>query len=472
MNNNQKLTFIEKASYGIASLGDAAVYNFIGLYFLFFLTTVAGVNPGIAGTISSVALAVGIFSNIFVGYASDNSKAKRRRTPYIFASIIPLIVAFICMHTAVNLDGIAQVIYYGAFACLFWIAYSAFYVPYTALGAEITSDYDDRTRIRSYSSWCNMVGNLLGMVSPMIIITFLNQYTNSDATSWTLTTTFIGIIAGLTILAMILKLKSREKRNCFSQSSDQAVPKHNIIVDYFEAIKIKPFKYIVLLNIFSMIAYSAALGSLQYFVVYKLGLPQYDSSKILLVGIIAGLIYVSIFSFIATKIGKRAMFIFGVGGVGILMLLVGQVIGITSFSLAIIFQLIGVAGGTLYWMLAPAVLYDITEVLEFKYGKRSEGILTSLHLISQQIGSSLSVLIIGWVLDFVQFDAELTTQTDLTMMGINFVAIGLPALGYLLAVIVMIFFPINKKTFELLQNALAKKKAGENYSTDGLKRII
>ena len=45
-----------KIGYGIAQVGDAIVYCILLTYLVYYLTAVAHINPGTAGTISSVAL--------------------------------------------------------------------------------------------------------------------------------------------------------------------------------------------------------------------------------------------------------------------------------------------------------------------------------------------------------------------------------------------------------------------------------
>ena len=49
-----KLSFKTKLSYGVGAICDNAMYMLAGTYLLLFLTTVAGISPAIAGTISAV----------------------------------------------------------------------------------------------------------------------------------------------------------------------------------------------------------------------------------------------------------------------------------------------------------------------------------------------------------------------------------------------------------------------------------
>ena len=67
----QKTTLVEKRGYGFASLGDATAYGFIGVYLLFFLTTIAGISPGVAGTIAAIGAVWNAIVNPVMGYIAD-----------------------------------------------------------------------------------------------------------------------------------------------------------------------------------------------------------------------------------------------------------------------------------------------------------------------------------------------------------------------------------------------------------------
>ncbi|MBQ1630450.1 MAG: MFS transporter, partial [Firmicutes bacterium] len=49
----EDLTLRNKICYGIGGICDNTLYTLTGTYLLLFLTTVAGVSPAVAGTISA-----------------------------------------------------------------------------------------------------------------------------------------------------------------------------------------------------------------------------------------------------------------------------------------------------------------------------------------------------------------------------------------------------------------------------------
>lgn len=464
----ERLTFREKLGYGIATAGDGAVYNFVGIYFLFFLTTVAGVSPGKAGTISSIALFASAFFTIFIGYFSDNSRCKTgRRRPYVAAGLPFLLIAFIAMFTNIDLSENVKAWYYGIFAIIFWLAYSMFYVPYTALGAEITSDYDDRTRIRTYAITCNSAGNYFGMVFPLLIVGFFVGQGQSNSAAWTYTAMVSGVFAVLTMAVMLKETKGKE----LIIPQEKRTGRKNIFTDYVEVIKVKPCKYLILSIIFAIIGYTVFNGSVAYFITFNLGLPESYTSTIFLVLCVAVIIYAPLINKLATQRGKRNAYILALVASAILMALF-KFVGIESQLMLLVLAAVYTIGGAGYWQLMSAIIYDLTEIVELKYGKRSEGTLSSLQSVFQQIGTSLGMLVTGWILDLTGFDGNLAVQSQSALSGIALLLTILPAMGFLLGAAMMYLFPVTKAKYQMVQKALKEREETGSFSEEGLKRII
>jgi hypothetical protein len=86
----EKLSFGIKVSYGI---GDVASNFFIvttGMYLLYFLTNVVGVNPALAGTALFIPKFWDVILDPVVGGISDRTKSRfGRRRPYLLYGALP-----------------------------------------------------------------------------------------------------------------------------------------------------------------------------------------------------------------------------------------------------------------------------------------------------------------------------------------------------------------------------------------------
>ena len=89
--NNVKLPMREKIGYGCGSACDTIPYAMFGTYFMFFLTDVAGIPAGVAGTISFVAILCQVIAGPVAGYLSDKSlNPKGRRRPIMMKCAVIL----------------------------------------------------------------------------------------------------------------------------------------------------------------------------------------------------------------------------------------------------------------------------------------------------------------------------------------------------------------------------------------------
>ena len=60
--------------YGIGAIGEGIGYNVFFSFFSFFLTTVAGIPPAVAGVISSVAVLWDAVTDPMIGSWSDTTR--------------------------------------------------------------------------------------------------------------------------------------------------------------------------------------------------------------------------------------------------------------------------------------------------------------------------------------------------------------------------------------------------------------
>ncbi|MEG2199853.1 MAG: MFS transporter, partial [Anaerovorax sp.] len=197
----EKLSLKTKFAYGVAAIGDAGSYTILGTFLMFFLTTVAGINPVTAGTIAAMGSVWDAVCSPIIGYISDNRQSKYgRRIPFMFFAAFPLGVSCSMLFASIDASYALKVLYYGVLVIVFWTAFSAFFIPYMAMGAEITNDYDERTSLRSTTYGFNIVGMVIGMVMPTLIVDFLLNREVSLSHAWHGAGMIVGAMAALSIL--------------------------------------------------------------------------------------------------------------------------------------------------------------------------------------------------------------------------------------------------------------------------------
>ena len=143
------LTAVEKWSYAVGnmpfSVKDAAFVNFV----VFYYTQVQGLSGSLAGLAMFIAMVSDAINDPIVGSWSDTFKSRwGRRHPLILGGGLPMALMFLALFAPP--DGMGEI---GIFLWLTIVSIllrtflTIYFIPYSAMGAELSGDYDERTVI-------------------------------------------------------------------------------------------------------------------------------------------------------------------------------------------------------------------------------------------------------------------------------------------------------------------------------------
>lgn len=156
-----------KFAYGLGQVAETVKSTGFDLFLFFYFTQVLGLAGSLAGLAVMLALAFDAITDPLAGRLSDNWHSSRgRRHPFMFAAALPLALAWFGLFMPP--EGMGQMglfLWLTGFAMLVRGAMTLYYVPYLALGAELTSDYHERT---SVAAWRGISG-VLG-ATPVILV--------------------------------------------------------------------------------------------------------------------------------------------------------------------------------------------------------------------------------------------------------------------------------------------------------------
>jgi Na+/melibiose symporter-like transporter len=136
-----------KLYYGFGSVAYGIKDNGFAFFLLLFYNQVLGLPASWVGAGIMAALIVDAMTDPIVGYVSDNLHSRwGRRHPFMYAAAIPVAVSFFFLWSPPS--GLSQdslFAYFLGVAILVRIFITFYEIPSTALVAELTDDYDDRT---------------------------------------------------------------------------------------------------------------------------------------------------------------------------------------------------------------------------------------------------------------------------------------------------------------------------------------
>ena len=163
----RQLSSLEKWSYAIGnmpwSVKDAAFMNFV----VFYYTQVQGLSGTLTGLAMFIALTWDAISDPVVGSWSDTLRTRwGRRHPLLVAGGVPTALLFLALFQPPgNLGQMGIFLWLLGVSILLRTFLTIYFIPYSALGAELSTDYDERTVIAKARV---TMGWLVGMAMPAI----------------------------------------------------------------------------------------------------------------------------------------------------------------------------------------------------------------------------------------------------------------------------------------------------------------
>ncbi len=155
-----QLTFNTKFAYGVGQLAEGLKNSALGTFVLFYYNQVLGLPGTLAGLALAIALLFDAFTDPLAGSISDNWRGKNgRRHPFMYASAVPLAIFFYLLFSPPEgLSEIGLFLWLTVTVLLTRGAMTLYHVPHIALGAELSTDYHERSQVVSYRYVFGFVG--------------------------------------------------------------------------------------------------------------------------------------------------------------------------------------------------------------------------------------------------------------------------------------------------------------------------
>ena len=195
-----------KVYFGIGAGGEAAsmwIFNAVGLIFY---QQILGLPAGLAATAMAIAIFVDAITDPLIGAVSDNFRSRfGRRHPFLLMAPIPLaLCVFLIFHPPQFVVESTSLLF--SWLCLFTVlqrTFQTFYVvPHLAMGAELSTDYLERTRVMSFNNLFSLYGTMfMHSISWFLVFGFL--FADQGGQLYRPAYTWIAMTACATILLSI-----------------------------------------------------------------------------------------------------------------------------------------------------------------------------------------------------------------------------------------------------------------------------
>ncbi len=465
----KKISFAKKVGYSIGGATDTLAYDFVAAFLLFFLTNYTGVSPAWAGTILTLGVVWNMISDPIVGNLSDRTRTKfgKKRT-WLLIAIIPLFATYLLLFTSFDFSTSTANVYFLVMTLLFWTSYSCFSIPYYAMGASMTGDNDERTKLRMLAQIVQYVGVFFSTVAPPMFVSFFMNAGCTEGAAWHYTAWLEGCLCVGTLIVVFLSTKGVE----IDFEEEKEENKTSFFKDAADVLRIKSYLLATLSSLMFRIGYCLFLTTMTFFMLYVVALSEMQMTACTSIISFGGIIVIAILMKIIEKFDKSKVYIILVLFSGIIMIFF-NFIDINSIGMAALFCVFYVIGSSAYWSINIPLMYDSIEVDEFQSGKRREGTMMSIYLFCQKGGYAIAASVIGNVLASTGYDETLGANNPENVLdAIQTMTCGAAGFFFVLSALVIVFYPLKKGVYQKLYAQLENKRAGREYNTEGFEKVL
>lgn len=464
----EKLRPFTRLAYGAGELGPAMAGSTMIFFQFVFLTTVAGLRADLAGYVLLAGKLWDAFNDPLIGWLSDHTRSRwGRRLPWMAASALPFAVAFWLQWivpgflSPENQWGLFA--YYVVVSVIYNTFYTGLSLPHSALTAELTHDYDERSRLTGFRMGFSLGGSVGGLVLKIVVFGLM-----AAAPAAMQYSVFGAVVAALGVLAVAACIGGIWRPVIAAEQVRNAIPPvaveapSGLAEQWKILLSNRPYLMVCAIYLFSWLAMQFTAAILPIYV--SAWLQQSAQTYSLLALAVQGtaLLLIPLWSLATVRIGKKAVYL-----VGMVFWLVAQggLFFVQPGQAAFVFALGIIAGFgiSVCYLIPNAMLPDTIEYDELRTGQRREGVFYGFFVFLQKCALALGSAILGWILQasgYLSTSAgETVAQPDSALLAIRLLIGPLPALAILVGMFFAWRFPITKKKHaEILRQLVERRR--------------
>jgi GPH family glycoside/pentoside/hexuronide:cation symporter len=358
---------------------------------------------------------------------------------------LPLAVAGVLTFTTPHIGSGAKLVYAYITYSLLMFLYTAVNIPYTALMGVMTTNSQERTSISSIRFIGAFTVGAFVQYFTLGIVKFFGG--GNDERGWQLTMVLYGVL----VIALLVL--------CFLNTRERVAPparqQSDIKRDLFDLFGSRP--WLVLVGVLLMVLAAFAIkGSVSaYYFKYFLKRENLLGPFLVSNGL-AFLAAVAITSRLAKWFGKKPLFMFAIGGGG---LVVGGFWLAGPSDIWLIFALQIVSSFVIGFNspLVFAMFADAADHAEWRTGRRTTGLVFASAIFSTKVGWALGGLMVGLILTFFGFEANVA-QTARSLHGIILCMSWIPCVMLVLAAALMALYPLDDPLMARIEAELKARR--------------
>lgn len=469
-----KLPWSTKLIYGVGTIAFGIKDHGFNALLMIYYNQVLGLPAAWVGTAIMLAMIADALLDPVVGQWSDNFRSKwGRRHPFMYASVIPVAICyFLLWFPPAGASHTVLFVYLLAMTSITRTFIGVYEIPSTALLAEFTQDYHERTELVSYRYFFGVVGGIA-----MGVFVFSTIFSNEATDSGGLLDqggyhTYAWIAAP--VMAIAIFASTIGTHNRISSLSTPPAPVRKPILETIREMGATLFHRvnapIFVGSMFGSMGAGLYAALTIYMQTYFWELTSDKIAVLTSAGLLGVILALCIALPLSKAFGKKwtTLTLFTITLAGIIAPIALRLNGLfpgndDAMLLPILFgfQAFVAMSVVAAAILTASMIADATDQIQLTTGRQSEGLLFSAATFIGKTVSGMGVLVSGLLLTFVGFpdDAKPGAVAQSTVNDLAFTLSIATFVFVTIALIIMSFYPVSKSDHESAVKELARKRA-------------
>jgi glycoside/pentoside/hexuronide:cation symporter, GPH family len=421
--------------YAAGAVVDGGINNIVNTFLLFYVTAVCGMSAALAGFALSAGLIVDAVADPLIGSWSDGLHSRwGRRLPFMFCAMPVLTVSFVLVFSLPEWGSqLALFALLLLVSIVMRVSMSLYLLPYLAVGAELTDDHAQRSRIMVWRWGFSMIGSIVG-VGIAFGVFFTGREGIAQRHAYTpFATTLAGIALLMSLVAMHTVWRTRHLQH---RPPARPVPLNRRFArEVLELFRNPSFRILFVSSVLFFVALgmTQSLGLHANAFFWRLSTTQIQ--HVTLAFLLGALLGAPLAGPLVGRLEKRTAVLIGLCGwigtqVAPVSLRLAGLLPLEAQPLALLLSATTLVGGALMAMAAIAfnsMLADAADEHEYLFGARREGLYFAGWTFAGKAASSIGTFLAGLLLTAIAFPIS---QTKVAGLSVAIAPMTVDTLGF------------------------------------------
>lgn len=404
-----------KLFYGVGSVAYGVKDGGFRAFLLLYYNQVVGLPAHVVGLAIMCALVIDAALDPIIGQVSDGWRSRwGRRHPFMYAAAAPAAATYLLLWTPPAGWSDAGLFAYVLIAAIVARTFITLYeIPSSALVAELTSDYNERTKLLSYRYFFGVWGALaIGVFTLVVLLRPTPDFPQGQLNPQGYVV-YGWVAAGLILASILVSAAGTHRFIPFLRRPDErreSLAQH--LRNMLSTLSNRSFLVLMLGGLFKGAGLGLSQGMLFYWGTYLWGLNSAQLSVLLIDSFFAAAFALWLAPRLSARFGKKHVAIWSLavavaaGAAPLMLRQFGLFWGNESALLLPTLFLLGVvqaAGGIISFILVSSMIADVVEDSEVATGRRSEGLFFAAASLVQKAVSGIGVFVSSLVLTLAAF---------------------------------------------------------------------